>query len=126
MRAITNITCPAPRTRIQKLEKFNEKMQMDGTRQIMRDFGMTLSNKMLEIPGRVLPVPTLMFGRGKVQVQGADWNSALINNAMFTAVELNNWHLIHSDRDANLARDLAQRLTQSVRKMGMKIDSPKL
>lgn len=131
MKAISNITCPPPVRRIEKLKHFSNRMQEADTVTIMKDWGMVLSKEMVELQGHVLPPPQVTFKGRTVAVQKADWNFSMTGNVMYTTIPLSNWHVIYrpdarSKMDQSNVEQLVKLIISSVSRMGMTIQRPQM
>lgn len=66
MREMSQHTKVGPAARIERLLKFNQRLQNtpDSLRQLT-DWNLGLSPELVKIPARILPYPEIVFGNGK-------------------------------------------------------------
>lgn len=109
MQALAQYTRLGPATRIEKLLKFNRRLNnKPEIQQEFKEWNLQLDNKLLDISGRILPPETLTFGpsskgggnqRKQIKPVNGDWTREMQNTTCLTSVELRDWVLIVTDRD---------------------------
>lgn len=122
MQALAQYTRLGPESRIDKLLKFNRRLNSKPEiQQEFKEWNLQLDNKLLEIPGRLLPPETLTFGppardshRRQIKPTNGDWTREMQNTTCLTSVELKDWVLIVSERDKRDIEVLQKALFYSI------------
>lgn len=87
---------------------------------------MQLSQQLVEIPGRILPMETIVVGEGKQYDTGpdADWTRNLRSSKMLLNVDLNQWAIIYLGRSEKEVRYFVETLQKCARGMYFNIGRP--
>lgn len=99
MRELAKYTRLNPAGRIQKLQNFSHRMRTN--KKIvdeLRKWDMELAERIIDLPGRILPRETIMQGaKGNVKFtvgEDADWTKSLRSNSMLTLGEIKVWVVV--------------------------------
>lgn len=104
MQALATHTRVSPESRIQKLLMFNRRLcSQPNIVKELKEWNLALEDKLVEIPGRVLPTEKIVFRTGSISAGvEADWTRELRNKQLIASKPLKNWILVHT---GNLKRD---------------------
>lgn len=93
---------------------------------LFQQWGLEIDFDVLRLDGRTMAEETILFGNNKTAFAGtqADFNRDLCNNEVMLAVDLNNWLLIYTKRDTNIAKKFTDLITRNSRPMGIKVYPP--
>uniref|UniRef100_A0A182RCZ1 Aubergine n=1 Tax=Anopheles funestus TaxID=62324 RepID=A0A182RCZ1_ANOFN len=97
MRAIADHTRLGADKRIQRLQRFNERLQNSANREVFQFWKTELDRRLVEVPARVLRQESIMFrleGDGVPAGPEADWGQALHKNQMFKTIPLQRWYVV--------------------------------
>lgn len=97
MNALAKHTRVAPKSRIDKLLAFNRRLRsMPEIVQELTDWNLKLNDRLVNIPGRILPQESIVFGSNKKASAGqfADWGRELHSKPLFNCTHLSNWVVI--------------------------------
>ncbi|KAF6198266.1 hypothetical protein GE061_008013 [Apolygus lucorum] len=101
MRALAEHTRMPPNVRIDRLMRFNSRLQ--NTPSVQKDLAnwkMTLDTRLITFPGRILDQEEIHFSR-TIRVRAgndADWTRNMRSNPMFDMGSLKSWVVIYMDR----------------------------
>jgi aubergine len=129
MKAMSEYTRLGPSQRIEKLRRFNQRLRSTKeSDQVFRDWSMKLDPQLVEFDGRLLERQTLKFGQGKETSvdECGSWSKYMQNAIMLTSINLKNWHVIVTNRNAQDARQFARELQSVGRGMQFEIREPKI
>ena len=89
---------------------------------VARDFSVSFDSRMTRVMGRVLPAPSLVYGRGEVDVAvptDGTWN--MVNKKFVDAKPMNNWGIINVSYgvDDDKIHFFAEKLAAAAKGMGM-------
>lgn len=129
MRALADHTRVAPRARIDKLIRFCRRLNTQ--EQVMlelRQWNLSLAEKLIEFAGRALPPENIIGGRGASYSAGrdADWTRELRSQALFCPAEINSWVIITPNRCYKSAEQFAQLLNRASSGMKWGLPRPRL
>lgn len=100
MQALAQYTRVAPSERINKLMRFNQRLQQ--TPKIIEQFtewNLTLDNKLVDVPGRILPPETIIYAnKSSVVPYNANWQNDFRNAVMKNTATLKDWALVTPKR----------------------------
>lgn len=129
MRALAEHTRVVPRARIEKLLRFCRRLTtQENVVKELRQWDFKLAEKLIEFPGRILPVETIVGGNDKNYSAGpdADWTRNLRSNPMFTSANMQNWVIITPSRCFKSAENFSGLLNKASYGMQWKIPKPKI
>ncbi|XP_062547222.1 protein aubergine-like [Armigeres subalbatus] len=125
MRAMSDHTRLNPDRRIERLETFNRRLQTTPeSTEVFKVWQMELDKRLIELPGRILPVETIFFSTtapGVAAGDNADWTMHFRNQPMFATIRLDHWYLIVPNRVQREANDFMGCLMQAARGMRFEI-----
>lgn len=101
MKALSDHMRVGPESRIQKLLAFNRRLRTQPNVDAdLKEWNLKLNDKLVEVPGRILPIQNVVFAAGKKVSAGhdADWTRELRNVNMLSCGVLDNWALITTTR----------------------------
>lgn len=109
MSALAEHTRVNPKSRIEKLLQFNQRLY--SVPEITAEFdrwNLQLDKKLVEVPARILDDEFIYIGKGKsVKGENADWTKGLRSNEMFVQTDLIDWFIIFP---RGKGRDVAVRI----------------
>ncbi|XP_063230017.1 piwi-like protein Siwi [Bacillus rossius redtenbacheri] len=133
MRALAEHTRIGPEARIEKLLVFSRRLlNEESVRSDFKEWNMTLSNRLVEFNGRVLPPERIILGKDRGQDvkcevgQDADWTRNLRSNSMCAMVELSNWVLVAPSKFRRDAQGFAQTLQKAAAGMRFMVATPQI
>lgn len=91
----------------------------------LKRWNLTLSNKLVDVPGRVLPIEQLKSNT-KAYDAGieADWTRYLRGLPMFTCASMKNWVIVTPQDNARDVQAFAQSLQKAAQGMSFSLPSP--
>ncbi|KAK0175566.1 hypothetical protein PV327_009306 [Microctonus hyperodae] len=126
MKAMANHTRITPRTRIEKLMAFNERLIREPN--VVREFtqwDLNLARQLVDVPARILDSETIMFARRGVPAgDKADWTPQLRNSPLLVTAKLKDWFCVVPDRVAAEAQDFIKGLIRAAGGMEFQIEKP--
>ncbi|XP_050080186.1 protein aubergine-like [Anopheles maculipalpis] len=130
MRAIADNSRIAADKRIQRLERFNERLQTTpASREVFQFWKTELERRLVEVPARTLRQESIMFrmeGDGIPSGPEADWGQALHRNQMFRSIPLHRWYVVCERGKESLAKDFLGCVMQAARGMSFKVSEPRI
>ncbi|EAL41570.2 AGAP011204-PA, partial [Anopheles gambiae str. PEST] len=130
MRSIADQTRIGADKRIERLQRFNERLQeTPASREVFTFWKTELDRRLVEVPARLLAQETIMFradGGGVPAGPEADWNQAFRNNHMFKTVPLQRWFIVCERKAEQLTRDFVGAMMQVSNGMGFKVAQPQI
>ncbi|KAH8341627.1 hypothetical protein KR059_012367 [Drosophila kikkawai] len=128
MRAMSEHTRMNPDRRIDRLRRFNHRLQTTTESvKVLKDWNMDLEQNLTELKGRVLSVQKIVFQAGKSSAgDNADWTRSFRDNRLFTTPRegLDRWVIIVPDRMSYDSRTLLENLMRAANGMGFQIRRP--
>uniref|UniRef100_A0A182QKA2 Aubergine n=1 Tax=Anopheles farauti TaxID=69004 RepID=A0A182QKA2_9DIPT len=130
MRSIADHTRIGADKRIERLQRFNERLQQSpASREVFQFWKTELERRLVEVPARTLGQEAIMFrpdGAGVPAGPEADWSQAFRNNHMFKTVPMHRWHVICERGKENLVTDFLGCIMQVARGMQFQISPPQI
>ncbi|XP_035903682.1 protein aubergine-like [Anopheles stephensi] len=130
MRAIADHTRIGADKRIQRLERFNERLQSTpASREVFQFWKTELERRLVEVPARTLRQESILFrldGDAVPSGPEADWGQALHRNQMFKSVPLHRWYVVCERGKESMAKDFLGCVMQAARGMSFKVSEPRL
>lgn len=130
MRAIADHTRIGADKRIQRLERFNERLQTTpASREVFQFWKTELDRRLVEVPARTLRQESIMFrldGEGVPSGPEADWGQALHRNQMFKSVPLHRWYVVCERGKESLTKDFLGCVVQAARGMKFAVSEPRI
>lgn len=95
---------------------------------ILGDWGLTLADGTIDLNARLLPAQMIMFGNNQPYQCDfkADWSGALSKNKVVGPIDLYDWVIIYTQRDAKVAQEFATNMCRLGSNIGCNITTPKL
>ncbi|XP_076679730.1 aubergine isoform X3 [Andrena cerasifolii] len=128
MNALAKHTRVAPKSRIDKLLAFNRRLRsMPEVVQELTDWNLKLDDRLVNIPGRILPQENIVLGNNRKAPAGqfADWGRELHSKPLFSCTHLSNWVVICLGRMKYDVENFVSMLQDSARGMSCRIDKPR-
>lgn len=128
MKDVSNHTRVGPASRIQKLLKFNQRIQTTpASIQCFRDYGLELNRDLVTISARQLPMRMIQLGgNSTTEPRNADWTNAFQGkHSMFRSEQLKNWTLIVPNNLKRDADEFLRCIIQAAQGMRFDIGSPR-
>ncbi|XP_046741985.1 piwi-like protein Siwi [Diprion similis] len=129
MKALSDHMRVGPESRVQKLLAFNQRLRSQpDVCTDLKDWNLSLSDKLIDIPGRIMPSEKIIFGREKKVDAGpeADWTRELRNVTMLSCGKMDNWALIVTSRAKRDVENFVSTLIQVSTKLGFKLPQPRV
>lgn len=128
MRDIATITRVTPEQRMDAYRKFCENVnKCPEARDILQNWGLSLADGPRKVIGRQLENETILFGKGKQCVaERGDFNKFVATNNMLKVVDLNNWLVIHTNKDTRATKSFIELMERNARPMGMNVCMPRV
>ncbi|XP_072372927.1 piwi-like protein 1 isoform X2 [Scyliorhinus torazame] len=127
MRDLSVHTRLAPEQREQRLWRFIDYIQKDdNVQKELSDWGLQFDAKLHSLSGRVVPSEKIHQG-GKMfdyNPQAAEWSRETRGAYLINPIPLENWVLVFTRRNADVARSLFQTLGKVVNAMGIRMEKP--
>lgn len=91
----------------------------------LKKWGLELDSDIMELEGRILSQEKIIL-RNRTTDAGveADWSRALTRDHVITAVDLLNWMIVTTSRDASKALEFVNMYMQCARDMGIRVEKP--
>ncbi|KAH8261817.1 hypothetical protein KR038_009051, partial [Drosophila bunnanda] len=128
MRAMSEHTRMNPDRRIERLRKFNHRLQnTTESVKVLRDWNMDLEQNLIELKGRVISAQKIVFQSGKTSAgDNADWTRCFRDSRMLTTPRegLDRWVVIVPERHSYDLRNLLENMLRAANGMGFHIRSP--
>lgn len=132
MRDMSQHTRLSPAQRVERLLKFNQRLQTaERSVEVFRQGQMNLERQLVEFNGHRLLQETVIFGNDARQDlnhpivrDSADWTGPLVGNRMFRAKKLCNWFYVFPERCRDKAVPFMAFLLQAARGLGMNVAEP--
>ncbi|XP_055388316.1 protein aubergine-like [Condylostylus longicornis] len=114
-----------PEQRVQRLQTFQKSLYTTReSAKIIDEFNLKINPNLVEIPGRVLVEPTLVFGNNKV-MQSFEWEQCYRSYSLFQGFQLTKWVvIIPGEYCANETKNFTKCCVDTGRKMGFQIRDP--
>ena len=127
MRLLAGETRIQPRDRIQKLMKFNERLQNEQSAGVLKEFNFQLDKKLAEVTGRRLGPEQILFGgTSEAATQDAEWRGAIKNKRPYCAVDLSKWCIIFPAKFRNGVDEFLRVLIRVAQGMQINMKDPKM
>lgn len=151
MRAMADYTRMDPRTRIQKLLEFNQRLlNKEESCDVFKEWDFHLDDKLVELNGRILKNENIVFTERKYvcsielilclvvfnfivfffcrESSGprVDWTNHFRNNCMHRTIPLHNWYYIFPGRCGREANTFLQTVQDAARGMQFSISRPQM
>jgi aubergine len=126
MRDIATHTRVSPNQRALALTKFCENVSSHPeAKAVLKQWGLTLGMTPTTLQARALDVEQIKFAN-KTESAGdnADFNRHATNNEVLEAINLDNWLVIHTSKDAKFARNFIDCMERNSRPMGISVAKP--
>uniref|UniRef100_A0A182MXI4 Aubergine n=1 Tax=Anopheles dirus TaxID=7168 RepID=A0A182MXI4_9DIPT len=130
MRSIADHTRIGADKRIERLERFNARLQeTPASREVFQFWKTELERRLVEVPARTLGQEAIMFrpdGPGVPAGPEADWGQAFRKNYMFKSVPLHRWFVICERGKESLVKDFLGCMESSARDMSFTLSPPQI
>jgi len=127
MKDLAQHTRISPATRAQNLEQFMTDLHSNPeASKELAQWDMEFDRNLLKMTGRCLGAEK-MFQKDaefSYKIQEADWSKETRGKQLISTVNLDNWVLMFSQRDQNVAQDFRQTLGTVCRAMGINVKDP--
>ncbi|XP_053697192.1 protein argonaute-3 [Sabethes cyaneus] len=129
MRDIAAFTRVSPNQRLNSMRQFCRNVNDNReAREILEVWGLKLDMEPIIMKGRCFDEEKVRFGNGaEIGVgRAGDFNRAVTSNHMLQVVNIRSWLLIHTGKDAKVARSFMDCVDRSCRPMGIQIAPPQI
>nr|BAG69146.1 Piwi [Botryllus primigenus] len=127
MKALAEHTKQGPVKRAQAVTNFIRRICSNTeSTELLDKWGLKFEQKLVNVPGRILPPEKIMLGMNKIVNGGPDasWDNVFRDSQLLKCVELRFWHLLCHERDEGTANNLIQKMCQVSRTMGFNMSRP--
>ncbi|BFF94970.1 protein piwi [Drosophila madeirensis] len=128
MRAMSDHTRMNPDRRIDRLRRFNNRLQTTADSvKVLKDWDMKLDGNLTEVQGRIIAPQKIVFNQSKCSAgETADWTRCFRDQRMLTTPSdgLDRWAVIAPERNSFDLKNLLESLFRAASGMGFKIRSP--
>ncbi|CAH1965527.1 unnamed protein product [Acanthoscelides obtectus] len=127
MKDVAQYTRITPNQRINALRTYLENIKKSPEAQkVLSDWGLAIAQNPIDLHARQLDNEIIYFGNNQVQTNNnADWNRAVGENKVTGPVDIFNWIVFFTDRDAKNAQMFAQTMMKLAPVMGCRINQPR-
>lgn len=124
MRDIASFTRVTPNQRVEAARKYIAKVnETPSAREILDKWGLRLSDDVLRLQGRKLPLEEIKFGRDK-KMTDITGDFQVGDNVLFEVVDLNNWILIYTRPDNRYKEEFLSQVDRCANGMGLHWQKP--
>lgn len=128
MRAIADHTRIGADKRIERLQKFNTRLQeTKESVDVFKYWKTELDRRLVQVSARTLGQESIIFNPNTPGIPAgaeADWGSAFRNNKMFKSVPLNNWFVVCQRGQESLINTFLDCVLRAARGVGFMISQP--
>ncbi|XP_017099105.2 protein piwi [Drosophila bipectinata] len=128
MRAMSEHTRMNPDRRIDRLRRFNSRLQTTSESvKVLKDWNMNLDQNLIEVAGRIISPQKIVFNNQKVSAgETADWTRYFRDQRMLTTPSdgIDRWAVIAPERNSYDLRNLMESLFRAASGMGLRIRTP--
>nr|CAH7766461.1 unnamed protein product [Callosobruchus chinensis] len=127
MKDVAQYTRVTPNQRINALRTYLENIRKSQEAQkVLSDWGLVIADKPIHLHARQLDNEMIYFGNNQFQTNNnADWNRAVGEYQVTGPVDIFNWIVFFTDKDAKNAQMFAQTMQKLGPVMGCRINQPK-
>lgn len=127
MKDLASHTRVTPEQRVATMRKFiNAVNGNPEAKKELDNWGLSFADNTIDIDGRLAPQEKIIFGGNFTCMAGpqADWGRDATRNKVLTAVDLRNWTVLFSKRDASKASEFINMMQTCCRQMGIQCNKP--
>ncbi|XP_001352313.3 protein piwi isoform X1 [Drosophila pseudoobscura] len=128
MRAISDYTRMNPDRRIDRLRRFNNRLQNTADSvKVLNDWNMKLDENLINVQGRIIAPQKIVFNQSKCSSgESADWTRCFRDQRLLTTPSegIDRWAVITPERNSFDLKTLLDSLFRAASGMGLKIRSP--
>lgn len=127
MKDLASHTRVTPEQRVATMRKFiNAVNGNPEAKKELDNWGLSFADNTIDIDGRLAPQEKIIFGGNFTCMAGpqADWGRDATRNKVLTAVDLRNWTVLFSKRDAGKASEFINMMQTCCRQMGIQCNKP--
>eukprot|EP00300_Choanocystis_sp_HF-7_P041984 c8759_g1_i2.p1 GENE.c8759_g1_i2~~c8759_g1_i2.p1 ORF type:complete len:770 (+),score=206.00 c8759_g1_i2:29-2311(+) len=127
MKDIGQYTRVGPEERVKSFEAFHDGVNQSEAKKTMDEWSIKMTDKLLEVNGRVLPPETIYLKQKKDRASSkADWAHILRNDSILKPVPLlaGKWLLVHTKQDEQVTRSFYDAFLRVSKPMGIDIGMP--
>ncbi|XP_043599743.1 piwi-like protein Siwi isoform X2 [Bombus pyrosoma] len=128
MRSLAEFTRVSPDSRMTKLIEFNKRLRSEPAIVTELDqWKLKLSDRLLDIPARVLDAELIFLGKECVVTagRGADWTRQLHNKTLYNPKKLKFWVTIYANKIKDEVQNFVHLIKNAASGMGISINYPK-
>lgn len=127
MKDLASHTRVTPEQRVATMRKFiNAVNGNPEAKKELDNWGLSFADNTIDIDGRLAQQEKIIFGGNFTCMAGpqADWGRDATRNKVLTAVDLRNWTVLFSKRDAGRASEFINMMQTCCRQMGIQCNKP--
>ncbi|XP_033328474.2 argonaute 3 [Megalopta genalis] len=131
MKDLDEVTKMSPNARRDVLKHFVQEVQSnDIPRDILAEWGLSLENELVNFKGRLLEPEEIIFGRDKrfksLPHKSVDWGNVVSRNPMLRTTDLNQWCILHCQKDTRSTREFIEMFKKVSKAMGVTTREPQI
>ncbi|EDV32449.2 uncharacterized protein Dana_GF14047 [Drosophila ananassae] len=128
MRAMSEHTRMNPDRRIDRLRRFNHRLQTTtDSLKVLKDWNMDLDQNLIEVQGRIISPQKIVFSDQKVSAgDTGDWTRYFRDQRMLTTPSdgIDRWAVIAPERNSYDLKNLMENMFRAASGMGLRIKTP--
>ncbi|XP_035789141.1 protein aubergine-like [Anopheles albimanus] len=127
MRSIADHTRIGPDQRLERLDRFNRRLQETGaSREVFNFWKTELDRRIVELPGRILESEIVTMAKDVPVGSDADWSKALHDNRMFKSSALKRWFLVCEANKQRMVEDFVAAMMKVAPRLGFQLGQPEI
>ncbi|XP_053999069.1 piwi-like protein Ago3 isoform X1 [Hylaeus anthracinus] len=129
MKDLDAITKMSPNARRAELRQFVQQIKDNEVpRQILANWGLELESDIVDFCGRALEPEEICFGNNRKFTappnRPAEWSSAACRNVVYRTTNLNQWCVLHCQKDTRCAQEFVSMFKNVAKVMGISVRDP--
>ncbi|XP_050090510.1 protein aubergine-like [Anopheles aquasalis] len=127
MSSIADHTRIGPDQRLERLDRFNRRLQETAaSREVFKFWKTELDRRVVELPARIIDSEFIMMSKQVPVGFDADWSKAFRDNRMFKSIALKRWFLVCEPSKQRMVEDFVTAMLQVAPPMGFQLDRPEI
>ncbi|XP_049546124.1 protein aubergine-like isoform X2 [Anopheles darlingi] len=125
MKCIANHTCIGADQRLERLDRFNRRLQETAaSREVFNFWKTELDRRAVELPGRVFDNEIVVMSKEVKVGSDSDWTKAFHSNRMFKSIALKRWFVVCEASKQKLVQDFVSAMLKVAPPMGFQLGTP--
>lgn len=128
MKDVAQYTRVTPNQRAVALRTYLENVRKsEKAQEVLAEWGLRIENGVIDLGARQLESETIMFGNRNITCNNnCDWNRDVGNYTVVEPVDIYDWIVFHTQRDAKFAQNFVQTMLRLGSVMGCQIGQPQV